>query len=142
MARTLSLHPSTRDSSPASSERNPFDQDGNGAENTTCYSSDASHYSEADEKRLHESDGHYWAHRRLSTSHQNSPAIDIPTRHQALSLLRLNTSLNHTRFHFACRGDRLSSRLAPSRTIEGRTQILISLETAPTYLPLMSLPLP
>ena len=76
------MHTSTRDSSPASSERNPFEQDGVSPGTPPATRADASHYSEADEKRLHESDGHYWAHRRVSSSHQNSPAIDIPTRLQ------------------------------------------------------------
>ncbi|ETS60245.1 hypothetical protein PaG_05792 [Moesziomyces aphidis] len=83
MARALSLQSSsTRDSSPASSDRNAFEQDANTAGTPPATRADASHYSEADEKRLHESDGHYWAHRRISSSHPESPAIDIPARLQ------------------------------------------------------------
>lgn len=79
LARNVSLQSSTRDSSPASSERNPFEQSA-ALDTPPITRADASHYSEADEKRLHESDGHYWAHRRISSSHLESPAIDIPSR--------------------------------------------------------------
>uniref|UniRef100_V5GSF1 AMP deaminase n=2 Tax=Kalmanozyma brasiliensis (strain GHG001) TaxID=1365824 RepID=V5GSF1_KALBG len=65
------------------SDEHPFVHDDLGPETPPVPRADASHYSEADEKRLHESDGHYWAHRRISSSHQNSPAIDIPSRLQA-----------------------------------------------------------
>ncbi|SAM83644.1 probable AMD1-AMP deaminase [Ustilago bromivora] len=82
LARNLSMQSSTRHSSPASSDRNAFEQDNASLRTPPATRADASHYSEADEKRLHESDGHYWAHRRISSSHQNSPAIDIPSRLQ------------------------------------------------------------
>lgn len=83
LARNLSMQSSTRqNSSPASSDRNAFEQDNASLRTPPATRADASHYSEADEKRLHESDGHYWAHRRISSSHQNSPAIDIPSRLQ------------------------------------------------------------
>ncbi|KAJ1021270.1 hypothetical protein NDA18_005511 [Ustilago nuda] len=83
LARNLSMQSSTRqNSSPASSDRIAFEQDNASLRTPPATRADASHYSEADEKRLHESDGHYWAHRRISSSHQNSPAIDIPSRLQ------------------------------------------------------------
>ncbi|KAJ1019758.1 hypothetical protein NDA13_005983 [Ustilago tritici] len=82
LAQNLSMQSSTRHSSPASSDRNAFEQDNASPRTPPATRADASHYSEADEKRLHESDGHYWAHRRISSSHQNSPAIDIPSRLQ------------------------------------------------------------
>lgn len=84
MASNLSMNSSisNMDASPASSDRNPFEQDRASPGTPPATRADASHYSETDEKRLHESDGHYWAHRRISISHRNSPAIDIPTRLQ------------------------------------------------------------
>jgi len=84
MASNLSMNSSisNMDASPASSDRNPFEQDRASPGTPPATRADASHYSETDEKRLHESDGHYWAHRRISSSHRNSPAIDIPTRLQ------------------------------------------------------------
>ncbi|KAJ1599402.1 hypothetical protein NDA14_000879 [Ustilago hordei] len=83
LARNVSMQSSTRqNSSPASSDRIAFEQDNASLRTPPATRADASHYSEADEKRLHESDGHYWAHRRISSSHQNSPAIEIPSRLQ------------------------------------------------------------
>lgn len=80
LARGLSSE--ARDSSPASSEDMAYETDSPMAETQSSLRADASHYSEADEKRLHESDGHFWAHRRISTSQLNSPAMDIPARMQ------------------------------------------------------------
>ena len=80
---TADSYPSTRDSCPASSERFPFDANASPSAGTPPASAhESSHYSEADEKRLHESDGHFWAHRRLSQRQSASP-MNVPSRLQA-----------------------------------------------------------
>ncbi|EPQ28490.1 uncharacterized protein PFL1_03793 [Pseudozyma flocculosa PF-1] len=75
-------YPSTRDSSPASSERTPFDLTSPSPGTPPATRADAAHYSEADEKRLHEADGHFWAHRRMSQHESSASPMAMPTRLQ------------------------------------------------------------
>ncbi|KAN0062608.1 AMP deaminase [Thecaphora frezii] len=83
MCPTIDSHPSTRDPSPASSERHPFDAlNASSPATPPIPRADAAHYSEADEKRLHEADGHFWAHRRLSQHQSSASPMAMPARLQ------------------------------------------------------------
>ncbi len=141
MARALSLQSSsTRDSSPASSDRNAFEQDANTAGTPPATRADASHYSEADEKRLHESDGHYWP---TVASLPRTPSLrqsTSPLDSKAPSPLRLRTTLNPLSPPTRLQSVPRSSPPAPSRTSEDPTQTSTSRAMALPYLLPMSQP--